>query len=417
MKGPAVPSRRRVAPAVLVAYAGFVFVGVSAGVGGVLLSAQIHDYAVDKTTIGLSFFTFSAGFLTAGLSAGAIARRFDSRTATVVGCLAYVASALYVATRPSFAGFILVQVVGGFGTGLLESFLNSYLSALPNATTLLNRLHGFFGVGALAGPLLAAKMLTFTTWTSVWLVLGLACVALTVAVRATFPAVRRSPPPSGERPATHHESSRPKLSTVVRDRGVILGGLLLSVYVGLEVSLGNWGYTFLVDSRHLDALLAGYAMSGYWLGLALGRFVISPVAQRVRLAPAGMIFVCLAGVTIASLLTWWAPAAVVAGLGFAVIGFFLGPIFPTTMAVVPRLTTPFLIPTAIGLINGVSVIGGALFPWIAGTVGQSVGIWTVLPLRPRWPWCRSSCGVRSSCTSTSRVVTGSIKRRLRLPRP
>ncbi len=375
MKGSAVPSRKRVAPAVLVAYAGFVFVGVSAGVGGVLLPAQIHDYGVDKTTIGLTFFTFSAGFLIAGLSAGAIARRFDSRTATVVGCLAYVASALYVATRPSFAAFIIVQIVGGFGTGLLESFLNTYLSTLPNATTLLNRLHGFFGVGALAGPLLAAKMLTFTRWTSVWLVLGLACGVLAVAVRVTFPAREAVTAAVRER----HASARPKLSTVMRDRGVILGGLLLSVYVGLEVSLGNWGYTFLVDTRHLDALLAGYAMSGYWLGLAVGRFVISPVAERVRLAPTGMIFVCLSGVAVASLLTWWAPAAVVAGLGFAVIGFFLGPIFPTTMAVVPKLTTPFLIPTAIGLINGVSVIGGALFPWIAGAVGQSVGIWTVLP--------------------------------------
>ena len=59
---------------------------------------------------------------------------------------------LYLATRPPFVAFVLVQLVLGYGTGVLESVLNVYIAALPGATTLLNRLHAFFGVGALIGP-------------------------------------------------------------------------------------------------------------------------------------------------------------------------------------------------------------------------------------------------------------------------
>jgi fucose permease len=62
-----------------------------------------------------------------------------------------------------------------------------------------------------------------------------------------------------------------------------------------------------------------------------------------------------------------------------VLGFFLGPIFPTAMAVVPQLTTARLVPTAIGVMNAGSVVGGAALPWLAGAVIQGIGGWTLLP--------------------------------------
>ena len=55
---------------VLLAYAMFVLVGLGAGVSGVLLLAQIRDYGVDRATIGLTFFTGSAGFFLASATAG-----------------------------------------------------------------------------------------------------------------------------------------------------------------------------------------------------------------------------------------------------------------------------------------------------------------------------------------------------------
>ncbi|HEY4852536.1 MAG TPA: hypothetical protein VII22_17255 [Streptosporangiaceae bacterium] len=99
--------RNRVRAPVLLSYAAFVFVGVSAGVGGVLLLAQMSDYGVDRATIGITFFTGSAGFVLAGLSNGALIQRFGIRMALAVGGGAYVLAGL------------------------------------------LNRLHAFFGVGAL----------------------------------------------------------------------------------------------------------------------------------------------------------------------------------------------------------------------------------------------------------------------------
>lgn len=76
-------------------------------------------------------------------------------------------------------------------------------------------------------------------------------------------------------------------------------------------------------------------------------------------------------------LAWAVPAGVVAW--FVLLGFFIGPLFPTAMAVVPDLAEARLVSTAIGVLNGVSVVGGAVFPWLAGALAQGAGVWTLMP--------------------------------------
>ncbi|MGW4639357.1 MFS transporter [Sphaerisporangium sp. NPDC004334] len=413
---------------VVLAYIAFVYVGVSAGVGGVLLPSQIADYRVDNATIGITFFTFSAGFMLAGTTAGALIQRLGIRMTLAVGCGASVLAALYTATLPPFVALVAVQVVAGYGIGILEAALNTYLTRLPRATTLLNRLHAFFGVGALLGPLLAAWILTLAPWTAVWLALALLALPLLAGFLAIYPRddvpARRGRSARDETPRDethgdpdHHiadagsvvahglqaadsgsaagggvqapgagsaasqgaePGGRGLLVSALRSPAVLLASALLAVYVGLELGVGNWGFTYLVEEQAQPSLMAGYTISGYWLGLTLGRFLISPAAARVGLGPAGMLYACLTGVTASAVLTWLAPVPAVAAAGFVLLGFFLGPIFPTIMAMVPRLTAARLVPTVIGVTNGVSLMGGAVFPWLAGTVAQQVGMWTLM---------------------------------------
>lgn len=360
---------------ILLAYAAFVLVGLNAGVGGVLLLAQIRDYSVDRATIGLTFFTTSAGFVLAGSTAGGLIHRFGFRIALTIGAGGYVLAGLYVATRPPLVAFIVVQVVAGYAIGVLESVLNAYLAALPNATTLLNRLHAFFGVGALLGPVLATWILGFASWPVVWLVLAVACVPLVAGFLIAYPR----PPADAAAPAASGEGSGGLLAATLRQRAVLLGAALLAVYVGLELGMGNWGFSYLVQARGQSELLAGYSVSGYWLGLTLGRFLMSPLASRFDATAAGLMVTCLVGVTVATTLTWLLPGAAAASTGLVLLGFFLGPIFPTAMAVAPQLAAARLVPTAIGVMNAGSVVGGSALPWLAGVIAQSAGVWTLLP--------------------------------------
>jgi fucose permease len=386
----------RVKAGVLVSYAAFVFVGVYAGTGGVLLLSQMNSYGVDRATIGITFFTGSAGYVFAGLSNGALMQRFGIRMALAVGGGAFVLAGLYMATRPPFAAFVAVQLVIGYGTGVVETVLNTYIASMPGATALLNRLHAFFGVGALVGPVLAAWIVGFAPWTVVWLVLAVACVPLTAGFLIACPGPAPTWPATATEPGAQAPGTQPAdtgtrttgepgsparrlLAAALRDPGVLCGTAMLAVYVGLEISVGNWGFSYLVQARGLTGTLAGYAVSGYWLGLTAGRFLINPIATRAGLTTVRMMYMCLVGIIAAATLAWLAPTAATSSAALVLLGFFLGPVFPTTMAITPRLTTPRLVPTAIGVLNAGGLAGGAALPWLAGVIAQGTGIWTLLP--------------------------------------
>jgi fucose permease len=364
---------------IVLAYAMFVLIGVYVGASGVLLPAQIADYGVDKATIGITFFTSSVGFVIAGAAAGGLIHRFGSRLTLLIGGCAFALGSLYLASRPPFLAFVLVQVLCGFGTGALESVLNAHLAGLPNSTTLLNRLHAFFGVGALLGPLVATWVLRSTAWTGVLLLIALAAVPLVVGFGLTYPDRASGPEPAPDDVPDDGRPGRGLLAAALRERGVLLGATLLSVYVGLEIGVGRWTFSYLIEERGHGDVLAGYTVSGYWLGLTIGRFLISPIATRLGLSAVGMMHACMAGCAVSAALAWLVPGTAAASVGLALLGFFLGPIFPTTIAVAPDVTVARLVPTAIGVMNAGSVAGGSALPWLAGAMAQGIGAWTLLP--------------------------------------
>ncbi len=163
----------------------------------------------------------------------------------------------------------------------------------------------------------------------------------------------------------------------LRLRVVWLGALFLLFYVGSEVSLGSWSYSFLTEERHGALLLSGWVVSGYWLGLTLGRLSLAKVAQRI--GAQRLIELCLVGVVVGLLLVWLVPVEIVSAGALLLIGFSLGPIFPTTIALMSRLVSARILPSAIGFIASLGSMGGALFPWLAGNLAQHIGLWSLLP--------------------------------------
>jgi fucose permease len=169
------------------------------------------------------------------------------------------------------------------------------------------------------------------------------------------------------------------LQSTVRQPAVLLAAAMLVAYVGLEIGVGTWAYSALVIDRGLGGVLAGLLVSGYWLGLTLGRLLIEPFSRRAAWSLERTVTVCVVGVIVAFLAIWIIPTTFVAAAGLGVAGFFLGPIFPGIMVATPRITQAALVATAIGVLNGVSVLGGSVLPWLAGFLGEHIALWTLWP--------------------------------------
>jgi len=167
------------------------------------------------------------------------------------------------------------------------------------------------------------------------------------------------------------------LASTLKRRIVWIVAFFLLFYVGTEVSLGNWSYSFLLEERHGQPLISGWIVSGYWIGLTLGRLVLPHVA--LRFGDKRLIQGCLIGVGIGLLIVWLIPINAVAAFGLCLTGFCLGPIFPTTIGLMSQLVPSRLLASAVGFLASLGSMGAALFPWLAGNLAQAVGLWSLMP--------------------------------------
>ncbi len=361
---------------VVLAFFGFALVGISGGTSGVLLPSLESYYHVNKSVIGLLFVVSSSGYFLSAFASGLLVERLGMRGFLLVGAGLFFIGASAFGLKPPFALILCANFLIGLGIGMVETGLNIYVSALPRSASLLNYLHGFYGLGALIGPLVASTILVLNLgWNSAYFILGGLNVLLLLGVWFLFSRK------TTERSEVQEEqkSKGNTLSATLKLGIVWLAALFLLFYVGVEVSLGNWTYTFLLEGRHENALLSGWIVSGYWFGLTMGRFVLQRLAMRFGISNTLLIYGCMASVILVIVLIWLIPLEIVFAVGFCVIGFSLGPIYPLVVALTPTLVPTRIAPSAIGFLVSISIIGLALFPWLAGVLSQNVGIWSLLP--------------------------------------
>ncbi len=368
--------RSRVRPtAIGLSFFAFILIGGNDSGVGVLLPSIGAQYGVDKATLGLLFLAATGGYLVAAFSSGLLSHRFGNRLFLSLGAVSFILGVAPFALTLPFVLLLVGLLALGFGVGIMDAGLNAYIAGLRENAAKLNYLHAFYGVGALIGPLVASAVLAFGwAWNIVYYVWGVFAVLILVGFLWLFPGLALE---RGDAGNSVIEERGNVLLEALKLRTVWLAALFLLFYVGTEVSLGNWGYTFLTEERHEAALFSGWSISGYWMGLTVGRFLLGRVA--VRIGNDRLIQGCLVGTVAGVLIVWLLPFGWAALVGLWVTGFSLGPIYPTTVALMSQLVPSRLLTSTIGLLASFGSVGAALFSWLAGTLAQWLGLDVLLP--------------------------------------
>ena len=107
------------------------------------------------------------------------------------------------------------------------------------------------------------------------------------------------------------------------------------VLISFAVSTGGYIVLFMTQVRHGAPFPSGLTATGYWLGITVGRITLGFVTPKIgeRLAVILYIF-CAIGV---ELLFWLVPQFIVSAVAIALVGFFLGPLFPSVIVIVTRI--------------------------------------------------------------------------------
>jgi fucose permease len=152
---------------------------------------------------------------------------------------------------------------------------------------------------------------------------------------------------------------------------------LFFVYTGIEVSAGQWSFTFLTMARHAPLAAAGLAVSAFWGGLTAGRVAAALAGGRLR--PLPLLNVSTATTIVALALFWWSPHPAVGLAGLVLAGVGFAPIFPALVTLTPGRVGEALAARAVGLQLGAAGSGASLTPAAIGLLLQRGGAGLLAP--------------------------------------
>ena len=136
-------------------------------------------------------------------------------------------------------------------------------------------------------------------------------------------------------------------------------------------SFTDWIVVFLVRTRQADTATAASASSIFWLGMAIGRYALGAVTERIGLytsVSSYIVVACCAQLGLMVLNQIWGTLTVL-----GVCGFFLAPLFPSGIVMLSIRTPAENRTQVVAAVIALGQIGGAVVPYGLGLLATHLG--------------------------------------------
>ncbi|CAO2650243.1 Nn.00g015350.m01.CDS01 [Neocucurbitaria sp. VM-36] len=340
---------------------------------GAVLPLVSHFYNLTDLHVSLIFVAGPIGYVIAAQCSDTIHARFGQRGVAIIGpLLQIVATGLIAAHWASFGVVLCAFVIQGLGTGLLDGSWCAWAGSMDKANTISGLLHGSYSLGGAAGPFLVTVITTHgnTWWIWYYVLAGASILEFAVLLSAFKNETASVYLQNKQSRLTHTENI--STNTIFRYRATWLCAAYFLTYVGTETAISGWIVSFMLRHRGAPPYLASLSSSGYWVGMAIGRLVLGFATDRIGVRRAtGLYFVCALGIEI--LFAVLSSAAVSVTL-MTLLGFVMGPLFPSGVVVLTRLLPGELHVSAVSFVASLGQVGGAFLPFAIGAVVQGLGI-------------------------------------------
>lgn len=291
---------------------------------GVIIPQVIKRYSLGMTAGGAFQYATMSGIAIAAFGLGFLADRWGRKRSIIAGLLLFAASSALFAVGREFLVFVALLFCSGLAIGVFKAGALAMIGDISRSTrehsATMNMLEGFFGVGAIIGPAIVARLLVSgADWKWLYVIAsGLCAVLIAVAALTRFP----------QAPARAEARSRSAAETLglLRDPYALVFSLALMLYVAAEAAVYVWGPTYLLGYRGPAAWFALYMVSIFFVLRAGGRFVGAWLMARLPWAQ--VVAICSSGV-FACFLAGCLGGRGVAAIALPASGLFMSVLYPT----------------------------------------------------------------------------------------
>jgi fucose permease len=359
---------------ILLAFVAYVSLGLPDGLLGIAWPSIRHDFLLPLDSLGALLVTLTVGYLTSSFFGGRLMAFFRLGTLLALSTGAAGAALLGYTLAPSWWALVAIGVLAGLGGGGIDVALNTYVAS-NHGDGMMQWLHASYGVGATLGPAIMTLAIgSLGGWR--WGYAIVAGIQLALMVSFLFTVSLWESPRQGTHKESVHDPGTSMTDTLAEPR-VWLSAFLFFVYMGAEVTLGTWSYTFLTESRDIAPRLAGLWMSGFWGIFTIGRIAAGACASRV--GGRALIIGCLIAALAGSLLLSVNFAGFLSLAAVTWAGLAIAPVMPAFLSGTGERVGPRHAGNAIGIQIAAMGAGAAVMPSIAGVIAQRLSLEAIPP--------------------------------------
>jgi FHS family L-fucose permease-like MFS transporter len=290
---------------------------------GIIIPEVIEEFHLSMLAAGAFHYANMAAIALAAIFLGYLADKLGRKKTIILGLILFALNSYLFVVGNAFAFFLVLLVISGASIGIFKTGALALVGDISRSasehTTTMNTVEGFFGVGAIIGPAIVARLLSAEfSWKWLYVIAGSICVLLIVtALLVKYPKTVKTM----DEPIDFRRTMR-----MMRSPYALGFSLGIFLYVALECAVYVWMPTLLTGYSGNFAFMAIYAISIFFILRAAGRFLGAWVLARYSWTCVMVLFslailICFAG-------------AIAGGLSYALwllplSGLFMSMIYPT----------------------------------------------------------------------------------------
>lgn len=314
----------------IVIYVAFIGLGVPDSLIGSAWPAIHSELGVPVEAVSILTLLISGCTVLSSMFSARILNKLGTAKVTAFSTALTAAALFGFSISPSFGLMVPLAVLLGLGAGAIDSGLNNYV-ALHFKASHMNFLHCFYGVGVTLSPYLMSRALSNADWRSGYRYAFFVQAAITLLLIVSVPLWKKT----AENGQTNEESAvNLTLLQMAKRADVRLVWIIMLVTNAIEYACGVWGSTYLVTEKGFQAKHGALALTVYYAGMSIGRFLSGLFSDKIRTWKRIAIGTAILAPAVVMMLLPLPGAVSV--LGLFLVGLGNGSIYPNMIHLTPH---------------------------------------------------------------------------------
>ncbi len=371
-------------PLVILSFVAFIALGMPDGLLGVAWPSIRSTFELPLDALGTLLFGLTSGYLLASFSNGWLMEKLGVGKLLGASTILTATALAGYTVSPSWWAMIPFGFLAGVGAGGIDASLNAWVEA-HLSPRIMQWLHASFGIGITSGPLImTAGIARSGSWRTGYWIVAAAQLTLGLIFLARARLWDNAPKAPHYEEETASGAVPVPFSRTLRNPASWLSGSLFFVYVGIELGMGYWAFTWLSTALALSATFAGIWTAAYWAAFTVGRIVAGALAQR--LSPTRLLSISISAVVIVTIALAAVPFREAKVAGILLLGLAIAPIFPSMVSTTSKRVGREHAGSTIGMQMAMAGLGVGIVPGLMGVIAKRFGLDLI-------PWMIALCAL------------------------